>query len=78
MYLLVNIAVYDIDEKKIACTLSFMKKGSALACSITFSSNTIANASLGTWNNFMDKLKVFFLLDLFDPLFFIPQQSIYH
>ena len=61
-YLLVNDKVYDTDNKKIAFTLSYMTKGSALTWATTFRQNAIIGMTItmGTFSNFVTKFETAF------------------
>ena len=52
-YLVVNKAVYDTDEKKIAFALSYMTKGSALTWASTFRTNCISGTTI-SFGSFAD------------------------
>ena len=58
-YLFVNEKVYDDDNKKIAFTLSYMTKGSALTWATTFRQNTISGTAItmGTLSDFVTDRK---------------------
>ena len=61
-YLTINEKSYDTDVKKVAFTLSYMTKGSALTWANTFWENAITGATitLGTWDNFLRKFQITF------------------
>jgi len=63
-YLLVNAAVYDNDNKKIAFALSYMTKGSAATWASTFRQKCFTAAgvltSLGTFDDFVKAFKAAF------------------
>ena len=63
LYLLVNKDVYDHDDKKIAFTLSFMKKGSARLWALTETKTAFNNLlGFGTWADFLKKFNESFIL----------------
>ena len=55
LYLLINDALYNDNEKKIAFALSFMKEGLAVIWASTFTKKalTLAIPTLGTWTAFL-------------------------
>ena len=57
-YLVVNKAVYNTDEKKIAFTLSYMTKGSALTWATTFCTNCISGTTI-SFGSFADFVTAF-------------------
>ena len=57
-YLVVNKAVYDTDEKKIAFALSYMTKGSALTWASTFRTNCISGMTI-SFGSFADFVSAF-------------------
>ena len=61
-YLIVNKAVYDTDEKKIAFTLSYMTKGSALTWASTFHTSCISGTtiSFGSFTDFVTAFETSF------------------
>ena len=61
-YLAVNKAVYDTNEKKIAFTLSYMTKGSALTWATTFCTNCISSTTIlfGTFADFITAFETSF------------------
>ena len=62
IYLLVNKAVYDTNEKQIAFALFYMTKGSALTWASTFRQSTISGTlfTLGTFADFVMKFNTAF------------------
>ena len=65
LYLLNNEEVYDINQKRIAFALSFVKKKSTLGWTTTFTSDAIDNKKFGTFTNFKNSLtKAFLTTDL--------------
>jgi Retrotransposon gag protein len=54
LYLMMNVAIYDTDEKKIVFSLSFMKGGTAAGWNETFVNNTLNTnpQTFGTWAAF--------------------------
>ena len=63
IYLMINRALYDSDEKNIAFALSFMKEGSAAIWASTFTKKALALTppSLGTWTAFQTDFKTSFI-----------------
>ena len=63
LYLLINRAIYDTDEKTIAFALSFMKEGSAAIWASTFTKKalSLSTPSLGTWTAFHNDFKTSFI-----------------
>ena len=61
-YLVINKAVYNTDEKKIAFALSYMTKGSALTWATMFQTNCISGMtiSFGSFANFVLAFKTSF------------------
>ena len=59
LYLGVNEDIYNNDRKKIGYALNFMDKGDAKSWKTAFLQNatTQTGLDLGTWTNFLDKLK---------------------
>ena len=57
-YLVVNKAVYNTDEKKIAFALSYMTKGSALTWAATFRTNCISGTTI-SFGSFADFVLAF-------------------
>jgi hypothetical protein len=59
LYLGVNEDIYNNDRKKIGYALTFMDKGDAKSWKTAFLQNatTQTGLDLGTWTNFLDKLK---------------------
>ena len=65
LYLLVNEEIYDTNQKKIAFTLLFIKKGSTLEWATTFTSDAIDNKKFRTFADFKNSLtKAFLTTDL--------------
>ena len=63
LYLLINKAIYDTEEKNIAFALSFMKEGSAAiwASTLTKKALSLPTPSLGSWTAFHDNFKTSFV-----------------
>ena len=63
IYLMINRAIYDSDDKNIAFALSFMKEGSAAIWASTFTKKALALTppSLGTWTAFQTDFKTSFI-----------------
>ena len=61
LYLLVNNATYNTDQKKIAFALSFMRKGPALGWATMFTTDAIDNNKFRTFPDFVTTLKTTFL-----------------
>ena len=57
-YLVVNKAVYDTNEKKIAFTLSYMTKGSAVIWATTFQTSCISGTTI-SFGSFADFVTAF-------------------
>lgn len=60
-YLTTNEAIYDNDQKKIAFTLSFMKKGPAQGWATTFAADAIQAKTWGKFADFKIQLEKSFL-----------------
>ena len=65
LYLLVNKAVYNHDDKKITYVLSFMTEGLAGLWALTETETTLKRnpQSFGSWNNFLDGFNTSFILE---------------
>ena len=65
LYLLVNIDIYNDDDRKIAFTLSFMREGSATLWALTETDATFKRnpPSFRTWQDFLDKFSALFILE---------------
>ena len=65
LYLLVNKAAYNHDNKKIAYILSFMTEGSAGLWALTETETALKKnpQSFGSWNNFLDRFNASFILE---------------
>ena len=62
LYLMINDALYNEDQKKIAFAPSFMKEGSAVIWASTFKKAlTLPTPTLGTWANFHVDFKTSFI-----------------
>ncbi|KAF8547390.1 hypothetical protein OG21DRAFT_1379626, partial [Imleria badia] len=60
LYLLINAAIYDTDEKQITFALSFMKKGTAQGWAATFTTDTIKLKKFETFDDFVKSLEATF------------------
>ena len=63
LYLMINNALYNDDQKKIAFALSFMKEGSATIWASAFTKKALELTipTLGTWANFHVDFKTSFI-----------------
>lgn len=65
LYLLVNRAVYDHDDKKIAYMLSFMTEGPAGTWALTETETALKRTpqSFGSWSDFLARFTASFILE---------------
>ena len=63
IYLLINVTLYDNDQKKIVFALSFTKEGSTATWTSTTTKDALARdpPSFGTWATFYDDFKTSFI-----------------
>ena len=57
LYIRINSALYDTDEKKIIFALSFMKGGTAVGWSKSYINAALAASNFGTWDNFKKEVE---------------------
>ena len=61
LYLLINHALYDDNDRKIAFALSYMKKGSAATWAEVRCQQELATLSFGTFTQFQTDFKTTFV-----------------